>query len=205
MDGHYVVTKQDDKIPDAPKLTLVEADKWDALQPIQRFIPGIGCRPASTATPPIAVPAGSLIESGASRRGWVYGMLTMPYKYYPGLKEFETGVPIGPYLGWRVGQPGVGGTIAMAVTLSSVKAQTIDPNDKDADGKPKITGDTNVAAISGAVGYVVDVTRNPSKSPFKMGLFVGKDFVNQSPNVAYKFNKKTWVAIQLGYEFTDYR
>jgi hypothetical protein len=202
----YIVTKQSGS-PDNPRLSLVPADtwRWWLFKPFQSYVPGKGCAPTGTKAMPIQVPASALAESGAVRIGWVWGALSMPYKYYPGSKQFDAGLPIGAYLGWRIGQPGAGGTLAAAFTLGSVKARTIDPNIKDANGVAKITGDTTVAALSGAIGYVVDITRNVDKNPFKVGFFVGKDFVNGSDNILYTNNRKTWVALQIGYQFTDYR
>jgi hypothetical protein len=140
---------------------------------------------------------------GATRFGYAYGFLTMPYKYFPSEKSFQVNVPIGAYMGWRWGAAGSGQTLAAAVTLSTVKANTVDPNTLDASGKPTVTGTTDVAALSIAAGIMFDVLKSPAGKPFKTGVFVGRDIVNQDPTIDYKFNRKNWIAVQIGYSFTD--
>jgi hypothetical protein len=148
------------------------------------------------------IAASKLIESGAIRTGYTWGALTMPYKYYPRLKKFEVNAPVGGYFGYRTGQAGSGYTFAAALTLSSVKADSVDPNSLD-NGRPKITGSTNVAALSGALGVMFDMAKSPQGKPFKAGFFLGVDFVNQSSTISYPANHKLWMALQLGYDFTD--
>ena len=205
VDRNYIVTRQSGSDPTQPQLTLVPAIRWDTMSFFQEYVPGVSCRPDRSTQGPISVPASALADAGALRMGWVHGILTMPYKYYPGSKKFEAGAPIGAYLGWRWGQPGAGLTLAGAVTIGSVNADTVDPQTLNAQGQPTITGSTNATALSAAVGYVVDITRNETYHPFKVGIFVGKDFVNTSPNLVYEHNRKTWVALQIGFQFTDHR
>jgi hypothetical protein len=147
--------------------------------------------------------ASTLVEHGARRYGWAFGALTMPYKYYRSSKEFQVGVPIGAYLGYRLGQAGSGYTLAGAFTVSQVKANTIDPNTLNAQGEPTVTGSTDVAALSWAGGVVFDLSKEPGTKPFKAGLFVGRDRINKAPNIDYKNNGKTWIALQIGFDFTD--
>lgn len=149
------------------------------------------------------VSAAALMEAGALRSGYAFGLLTMPYKYYPGEKSFVAGVPIGAYLGWRNGVAGSGSTFAAALTLGQVKADTVDPAQKDANGKPTVIGSADVAALSLALGVMYDLLKSPVGKPFKAGIFVGADVVSRDPTVSYRFNRKPWVAIQLGYDFTD--
>ena len=162
----------------------------------------LGCKALSG--PQQRVNASALVEAGATRHGYAYGFLTMPYKYFPGEKSFQVNVPIGGYFGWRRGQAGSGVTTAFAFTLSSVKANTVDPKTTDpATGKPAVTGTTDVAALAGAAGLVFDILKSGRGKPFKAGIFIGKDVVSKDPSVDYRFNRKTWIAIQLGYDFTD--
>jgi len=189
----YKVTGQTNVEPFDRNLTLVEAET-----PWYR----VGCR-AQAGGEPRHLLASTMSESGAVRSGYAYGVLTMPYKYFPGEKSFVTNVPIGAYMGWRTGQAGTGLTTAVAMTLSSVKANTVDPTRLDAAGKPTVTGEANVAALSTAFGWMFDILKSPAGKPFKAGVFFGRDVVNSDPSVDYRFNRKTWIAIQLGYDFTD--
>lgn len=198
--GDYFVTAQDSLDKNNPKLTLVKVKKF-TWPWVQEFVPIFGCRPEKGGEP-VQVEAARLAESGARRRGFSYGVLTMPYKYFPGQKSFVAGLPLGGYLGWRIGQPGSSGTFALAMTATSVKADIIDPKTAD-QATPTITGSTDVMALSGALGFIFDVTRSPSGRAFKSGIFVGKDYVNSDPSIRYKFNRNTWVAVQFGFDFTD--
>jgi hypothetical protein len=147
--------------------------------------------------------ASAILDTGSTREGYAYGLLTMPYKYFPGSKSFVEGVPIGAYIGWRSGTAGSGMTVAAALTLGTVKANTIDPDVLDANGKPKVTGTTDVAALSGAIGLMFDISKARGARPFKVGAFVGQDRVNMDRSIDYKHNRKTWVAVQIGFDFTD--
>jgi hypothetical protein len=195
-EGIYGVTEQESLPSNDKKLTLVEA----RLGRVPWFGQW-GC--IATNGPATKVNASELDRHAAKREGWAYGALTMPYKYYPGTKSFVSGLPLGAYLGWRAGQLGSGGTFAAALTLSQVKADTVDPKTLDAQGKPTKTGTADVQAISAAVGFLFDVTKTNGGRPFKAGLFVGKDRVNASPTISFPQDRKWWVAVQLGYDFTD--
>lgn len=188
----YFVSGQRELDDDDTELTLVRGKvNWVPL----------GCR--AKGGPVVKLRASQLIEAGASRYGYSFGFLTMPYKYFPKEKGFVVNAPIGGYLGWRAGQAGSGYTVAAALTLSSVKADIVDPNTLDANGKPTVTGEADVAALSGAVGIMFDILKSTRGKPFKAGVFVGQDLVSKDPTVHYKYNRKTWVAVQIGFDFTD--
>jgi hypothetical protein len=191
--GKYLVTAQKEIEGDDRELTLVPGE-------VQVF-PGVHC--ASLSGSPKKVNASQLIDLGAIRQGYTYGFLTMPYKYYPGQKSFQLGIPVGGYLGWRYGQAGSATTAAAALTLGTVKANTVDPNKLDGSGKPSVLGSSDVPVISLALGVMFDILKSSRGKPFKAGVFVGADVVNNDPTIEYRFNRKKWVAIQLGYEFTD--
>lgn len=204
----YMATDQAEVGNDDRSLTLIEGEVVLGIDS-RKWFPGPACRPRG-ATPGGPAPqlhrgvlASELIASGASRQGYAYGFLTMPYKYYPGEKDFQVNVPIGGYFGWRWGQAGSGSTAAFALTLSTVEADTVDPAAPDGDGRPTRTGTSNVAALSMAVGLMFDVLKSPRGRPFKAGVFVGRDVISRSETISYRFDRKTWVALQLGYEFTD--
>jgi hypothetical protein len=188
----YIVTDQkveaDDKL-----LTLYDGKVT--------WLPTLGCQ--KTGGVERQVRASAVLGTGAERQGYTYGLLTMPYKYFPGQKKFVSGAPVGGYLGWRTGQAGSGWTTAAAFTIGSVTGETIDPTKLDASGKPTITGTTQLAALSLAAGFVFDVVKDPKGRPFKAGIFVGRDAINPAPTVQYIYNRKTWIALQIGYDFTD--
>lgn len=191
---YYFVSNQYDTASDDKELVLVRGGLWSWS--------GLGCN-ASEGGGQFRISASKLIEAGASRYGYAYGLLTMPYKYFPGKKSFISGIPLGPYVGWRAGQAGSGMTVAAAITLGTVQADTVDPDTLDDKGKPVKTGTTNTTALSGAIGIIFDLLKSPRGKPFKYGMFYGVDFVNKDPKVEYEYNGKHWVAVQIGFDFTD--
>jgi hypothetical protein len=190
--AQYQVTKQEDG--DDPILTMIRGE-GECLSFFGRFKPADPPDPASHVT----VNASELVEYNAGRRGWAWGLLTTPYKYYPNECEFQGSATIGPYFGFRWSRGGTGTTLAAAVTLGSVNADTIET----VNGARTIKGETNVAALSVAVGVLFDFLKSNTGKPVTVGLLVGKDFVNRDENIDYRFNRDTWVAVQLGYDFTD--
>jgi hypothetical protein len=196
-DATYKVTAQERVAGDDRMLTLRDGKPNHIPLPWQW-----GCE--TTGGPERKILASALLDAGAQREGWAYGALAMPYKYFRSDKSFVAGAPLGAYLGWRSGTAGSGTTIAAALTLGSVKANTVDPTKIDpATQKATVTGNAEVAALSGAIGIMFDVSKERGTKPFKVGLFRGKDRINGDPTIDYKYNRKWWTAIQIGYDFTD--
>lgn len=198
VDKYYQVTRQEDQADDR-LLTLVEGGL--NLLPVPFHF---GCYTLAGGKTR-EVLASTLSDHGASRFGWAYGALVMPYKYYSSTRSFVAGIPLGGYLGWRLGQTGSGIMLAAALTLSQVQAETLDPDAVDEQGQPetRVTGNVSTEALSAAVGVMFDVTKAPKGRPFKAGFFVGQDWVNESATLRYTNNRKTWIAIQLGFDFSD--
>jgi hypothetical protein len=48
-----------------------------------------------------------------------------------------------------------------------------------------------------------DISKAPGIKPFKIGLFFGQDRVSKDKVVSYRQNGQTWVAFQVGFDFTD--
>ena len=152
-----------------------------------------GSNPKSTE---FTIKASELIAMGASRNGWAYGVLALPFKFHFDDKSFGSGISIGPYFGRRWGTPGSAYTLAMAATIGSVKGEV-----RDAQGN--ITGTPDLQAFSLALGYMYDIAKGVDTRPFKIGFFVGTDVVGADNGVKYKHNKKPWLAFQIGFDFTD--
>ncbi len=143
-----------------------------------------------------ALRASELNASGAERLGWTYGVLALPFKYYAKDRSFGSGVSLGPYVGRRSGAAGSAITFAAAATIGAVKGDV-----KDASGT--VTGTPDLMAFSFALGWMYDISKAPGIKPFKIGLFVGQDRVSSDKAVSYKLNGQTWVAFQIGFDFTD--
>lgn len=142
------------------------------------------------------VRASDLERAGASRYGWTYGVLVLPFKYYRHSSGFSSGLSFGPYLGRRYGMPGSAFTVAAGVALSSVKGEV-----KDSAGS--ITDTPDLQALSATIGVMWDISKKPGIKPFKIGVFYGADRVNQGDVIKYVNNKKPWLAFQVGFDFTD--
>ncbi len=142
------------------------------------------------------VRASDLSETGATRVGWTYGALALPFKYYPGDKRFKTNVSVGPYIGRRYGVPGSAFTIAATAAIGAVTGEVRDAADK-------VTSTPELLAFSLAAGVMWDLNKSPAVKPFKIGLFVGKDRASTDSTVTFQGNRKLWVSFQIGYDFTE--
>jgi len=171
-----------------------ESDKWLTLAEADES-GRIGCKPVPNATL-LEVKASDLIAYGADRAGWAFGVLALPYKFHTDDRSFGSSTAIGPYVGRRWGTPGSAYTFAVAATIGSVKGEV-----RDAQGN--ITDTPDLQAFSLAVGYAYDIAKAPETRAFKVGLFVGADWVSSSDVVKYKHNRKPWVAFQVGFDFFD--
>ena len=140
--------------------------------------------------------ASDLIAIGADRAGWTYGVLALPYKFHFNDKSFGSGVSIGPYFGRRWGTPGSAYTFALAATIGSVKGEV-------RDAQNNVTSTPDLQAFSFAMGWMFDIANGADTRPFKIGVFVGSDVVGADNTVKYKHNKKPWLALQVGFDFTD--
>lgn len=142
------------------------------------------------------VKASELASLGADRAGWAFGVLAVPFKYYSSGRTFGSGTSIGPYFGRRWGTPGSAYTFAVAATIGSVKGEVRDAEDK-------ITSTPDLQAFSLATGFMWDIAKSPEVRPFKLGVFVGADWVSSDRVVQFRQNRKPWIAFQIGFDFLD--
>lgn len=191
---HYVVTSQRTSGNDEDTLlTVVKARKRGLLGTGQTFT----CGSLGGATKELS--ANALLDAGARRYGFAFGALALPYKYFHKESAFVTGIPVGLYAGYRWGQIGSAFTLAVGATIGSVKADTLDANDKT-----KVTGSAEVTAIGTTVGFIFDIAKARNTRPFKIGLFYGSDRVSSDQKtIRYAYNKRPWFAFQVGYDFTE--
>lgn len=140
--------------------------------------------------------ASDLVDAGASRIGWTYGALALPYKYHFHDHSFGSEVSIGPYFGRRFGRAGSAFTVAFSAGIADVKGTV-------RDDAGNITDTPNLLAFTYAAGLMWDITKATNIKPFKIGVFVGQDRVSSSNAVKYEHNGRTWLSFQIGYDFTD--
>ena len=84
--------------------------------------------------------------------------------------------------------------MALTAGLTSVKGKLTDAN--GAVTNPDLT------AFTYAGGLIFDISKGAARA-FKAGVFWGKDVVGSDVANAYVHNRKNWIALQLGYDFTD--
>lgn len=125
------------------------------------------------------------------RKGLTYGALIVPYKYHrSGEKGFTGGTSLGGYLGYRVDRTGFTGFetnfIGFFGGASIAVPETVDGE----------TSLSNRAGVSYGVGILATI-----KDEFQIGLVVGRDRVDSAAD--YVRNGRTWVALSLGYEFSN--
>lgn len=137
------------------------------------------------------IPKDVLVQYGYFRSGWVYGALLVPYKYHLDDKSFSSATTIGPYLGYRMGGLGVETAFIGSFGLSSLSV-----------ANPSGSGDTStIQGFSAAIGLIGGVSK--STGPMRFGIMFGKDWAGSNSAVPYKHEGKTWVAVQIGFSFSE--
>lgn len=154
--------------------------------------PLVGCEPVA-GSDSASISIADVLKSGALRSGWVYGVMVAPFKFYPHSGELGSSGTVGPYLGRRLDYATWANTWVVTGGISAVNATT-----KDESGQAK---SVPLTAWSAAVGGVFEVSKG--KTPFRVGVLVGKDWVDRKSSIKYENNARTWAALQFGYDFTD--
>ncbi len=125
------------------------------------------------------------------RKGLTYGALMVPYKYHrSGEKGFSSGASLGGYLGYRIDRTGFTGFetnfIGFVGGANIAVPETVDG----------VATMSNRAGVSYGIGILATV-----KDEFQIGLVIGRDRVDDAAE--YVRNGRTWVALSLGYEFSN--
>jgi hypothetical protein len=188
----YKVTNQK-KANDDVQLTLLETN-GNAMR----------CHVDNFNQSPMTEKLSNLVDAGFERTGWVYGVLTLPYKFYTTDKSMTSNATVGPYLGRRSTLLGLSYTWAFSLGLTQVSGNALDANGKsvlDANGVAK---QTPLAALTVAGGLIFDINKGAAGSaPFTAGVFYGQDRVGDDNAAAYSRSGQPWFAVQLGYSFVN--
>jgi hypothetical protein len=182
-----LVTGQDTANPDSLKVARVKKVGFLNGPPF------FACKPTLNADPE-TVSANDLLSTGAIRTGWVYGGLVLPFKYHFDDKSFGASTSVGPYVGRRSSFGAASYTWALTAGLTPISVTGTDSN-----GNQQTTA---LTAYTYAAGLIFEISK--SSTPFRGGLFFGKDVVSSTSAVPYAHNRKNWLAFQLGYDFTDH-
>ncbi|MCF7493908.1 hypothetical protein OW495_21020 [Vibrio sp. 14N.309.X.WAT.E.F5] len=146
-------------------------------------------QPPSSTQSPTYIPAYEklLVDKdnrvGMHRFGLTYGGLIVPYKYLTSAKEFRGGTSIAPYVGYRFDPSSYGYGMKL---VGFFGATTVDVEGND----------SSSLGVTYGIGLLGQI-----KGSFQLGLVFGADQVGESEN--YEFNKKPWVALSLGYDFSN--
>jgi hypothetical protein len=124
------------------------------------------------------------------RYGLTYGALLVPYKYHvAGSKSFTGNTSVGGYIGWRADRSRMGLALQTVFFLGAASI----PVTQTSNGESTTQ---NMSGVSYGVGIIGTV-----KGAFQMGVVIGADRVNK--NAGYEDNGKTWLAVELGYAFSN--
>jgi hypothetical protein len=123
-----------------------------------------------------------------NRFGFTYGTLLVPYKYqFKGDKSLSGGAAIGGYLGYREAFSGYSSRFILFGGITKIDVPTV-TDDK--------VGVESVAGLSYGLGWLGTV-----KDSFQLGVVIGADRVSKS--VGYVNNGKPWLAVSLGFGFSN--
>jgi hypothetical protein len=129
------------------------------------------------------------VDHGYRRSGWVYGALLVPYKYHRHDKSFSSAATIGPYLGYRLDGLGFDSAFIGSIGIASLSVQNNNG------------GTTTLQGYTTAIGIIASITKN--KNPLQFGVLLGRDWAGSNAAVPYHHEGKTWLAVQIGFSFSE--
>lgn len=139
----------------------------------------------------VVVNQDDLDSTPPDRYGLTYGTLLVPYKYHlAGSKSFTGSTSVGGYLGFRQDRSGITG---LALQYIAFLGASNVPVTQTSNGQSSTLDMFGVSYGLGILGTV--------KGDFHMGIVVGADRVNK--NAGYENNGKGWVAVEIGYSFSN--
>ncbi len=121
------------------------------------------------------------------RDGFAWGMLTVPYKYYPSIGQITSQASVGAFMGYTWDWDRFAITPLASVGFAPLTIQ-------NTQGSTATTND--VTAYHWAIGALFTAKK---RTGFQAGIVFGMDVVSSA--TPYLFNKVPWVALALGYSF----
>ena len=135
-----------------------------------------------------AVPKEIMKRHGFARYGWTYGVMVVPFKYFPHDHSFEPSQTLGAYLGYRLGQTGWGMSLVASAGAATMKVSTV------VDGQAK---EQTITGFSYSTGLMFDIDK--TSKPFQAGILVGRDRVGSNTALSYRHDGRHWISMQLGW------
>jgi hypothetical protein len=136
------------------------------------------------------IPKATIDQTPPNRSGLCYGALLVPYKYhFTGSKEFNTNTTVAPYMGYRIDKETLGRSLELILFTGAADISV-----------PQTTnGQTTTQTLAG-FSYGGGII-GKLKDSFQYGIVIGADRV--SANANYNDNGKPWIAIEIGYSFSQ--
>jgi hypothetical protein len=129
-------------------------------------------------------------QSKPDRFGLSYGGLIVPYKYhFTGSKQFNANTTLAPYMGYRIDKETLGRSIEL---IGFVGAAPVSAS-QNVNGQSTTQTLAGFSYGGGIIGKLKDT--------FQWGVVIGADRVGGGST--YPDNGKPWVAIELGYSFSQ--
>jgi hypothetical protein len=169
--------------------------------PSQPMCDNLAATAATTAAPALTVAlpiyddtqfyvGGSDLDHTATRSGWDFGTLIVPFKFQMSDKSLVTGsATLGGYVGYNIGlnMPGFRVSPVAFVGVSDISMP-------QSGGSGSSSSTQTVAGISYGVGLMGTI-----KDSFNISLVFGADHASSNN---YQYQDKPWVSFALGYSFT---
>lgn len=138
----------------------------------------------------------NLEKFGFYRRGFTYGGLVIPFKYYTGGDKRVSGsATVAPYIGWKgLDKYGIRFTPTFSAGLAFVPINTTTTNEM---GMESTTQETKTAfSIAGGL-----MLSSPENKAFSAGIMIGRDRLSSRDRQADPTAGKTWISVFAGIKF----
>lgn len=162
----------------------------------------LGCTKLVVAGTLYSIDKKTLNTAEITSRGWVTGILAVPFKFHIANKSTTAGSTVGGYVGFRTNfynsftiTPIVAGGLAL---ISTQPAQVQTGNSSTPTGSN--TGTQTSTGFSVAAGLIGSAS-NSGASGAQFGVLVGLDWLGKSTN--YQYEGKPWIAFEIGYNFSQ--
>ena len=129
-----------------------------------------------------------------NRFGFAYGALVVPFKYQlMGSHQFTGSASAGPYLGYKIDFESLGWALTPAAFAGASNIAVTNKNTSESNSTSQVAG------FSWGGGLLIEI-----KGGFQGGVVLGWDDVGGlSSNQYFQYNDKPWLALQLGYSFSQ--
>lgn len=131
---------------------------------------------------------GGFVVDYGEQKGWTYGALVVPYKYYIKPGDITGAATVAPYAGYRWDLNPTGFEFRPIFFAGPTVLTGIEEN-----------GDsTSLFGLSVGLGLLFEINNE-----FNAGFVVGKDYVSSGDKSKFDAHADKWIALSLGYDFSN--